>query len=70
MTTAGTALGALPGLHTRPEQPSWALQRLAWLPIFAAVLALTWLAAHRFERPGRRRHRRPAAGAPPGGWHS
>jgi hypothetical protein len=55
VTLSGTALAVLPGLHTRPDRPSWVLHRPLWLPVFAAALALLWLAAHRFERPGRRR---------------
>ena len=48
------AAGPLPGLHTRPDHPGWALDRLCWLPAFAAALAALWAAAGRFERPRRR----------------
>jgi hypothetical protein len=40
VTTAAALLGpAVPGLLTAPDHPAWALQRLMWLPVFAAVLA-------------------------------
>ncbi|MEU5882224.1 acyltransferase [Spirillospora sp. NPDC047279] len=56
--TVGAALtaGTLPGLHSRPDSPEWALDRLPWLPAFAAALAGAWALAHRFERaqPGGR----------------
>ncbi|MFM9373485.1 acyltransferase family protein [Streptomyces sp. Da 82-17] len=56
-----TALGLLtgrplPGLHTAPDDPAWILHRLAWLPLFAAVLAVCW-AAFRGAEHGRRRSR-------------
>jgi len=62
VTTAGLAAGRLPGLHTPPVSVTWIAQRLAWLPAFAAVLAVLWLAFHRAERPPRGRR----APAPPG----
>ncbi|MEV4461413.1 acyltransferase [Microbispora sp. NPDC049633] len=31
---------ALPGLHTAPVDPGWVAVRLAWLPVFATVLAV------------------------------
>ena len=31
---------ALPGLHTVPDHPEWVATRLAWLPLFAAILAV------------------------------
>jgi fucose 4-O-acetylase-like acetyltransferase len=51
--TVGTSLLAIhrPGLHTAPDHAAWALQRLAWLPVFAAALAVFWALAHRYERP-------------------
>ncbi|WP_433335800.1 acyltransferase family protein [Spirillospora sp. CA-294931] len=49
----GGAAGSLPGLHTAPGEPGWVAARLAWLPVFAAVLAAIWTLAKRFERPRR-----------------
>ncbi|MGH3240240.1 MAG: alpha/beta hydrolase, partial [Spirillospora sp.] len=53
--TVGTllTLGTLPGLHTMPDQPQWIAERLAWLGVFAAVLAAVWAVVHRYERPAR-----------------
>jgi hypothetical protein len=53
VTVAGLGIGRLPGLHTAPSSPVWAAERLAWLPAFAAALALLWLAVHRAERAPR-----------------
>jgi hypothetical protein len=50
VTTFCLGYGQLPGLHTPPGQPWWILDRLAWLPIFAATLALFVALFHRFER--------------------
>ncbi|GAA4188915.1 acyltransferase family protein [Microbispora amethystogenes] len=47
---------ALPGLHTVPGDPGWVAARLAWLPAFAAALAVCWAAFHGYER---RRERTP-----------
>jgi Acyltransferase family len=55
--TMGTLLiGRLPGLHTAPSGLIWVAERLAWLPVFAATLAVLWLVFHRAERahPSRR----------------
>ena len=57
---AGSAFGRLPGLLTAPSTGLWVAQRLAWLPVFAATLAVVWLLLYRFERPRRRASRRPA----------
>ncbi|WTW96012.1 acyltransferase [Streptomycetaceae bacterium NBC_01309] len=56
-TVSLRAAGTLPGLHTAPDHALWVPQRLAWLPVFAAVLAALWAVFHRFERgtPARRR---------------
>jgi hypothetical protein len=51
VTVAGLGLGVLPGLHTAPTGPQWALDRLAWLPVFAVTLAVLCALFHRFERP-------------------
>jgi hypothetical protein len=57
--TMGTLLiGRLPGLHTAPSTALWIAERLAWLPVFAAALAILWAVFHRAERPPRAR--RPA----------
>jgi hypothetical protein len=49
--TMGTLLiGRLPGLHTAPSSLIWVGERLAWLPVFAAALAVLWLVFHRAER--------------------
>ncbi|MFI7075474.1 acyltransferase family protein [Micromonospora sediminicola] len=50
-------LGDPTGLLGPPGDPSWIVHRLLWLPVFAAVLALLWLVAHRLERRGAGRHR-------------
>jgi Acyltransferase family len=57
VTMAGLLLGRLPGLHTAPTSAAWIAERIAWLPAFAAVLAVLWLIFHRFERAPRRRPR-------------
>jgi hypothetical protein len=62
VTMGGLLIGRLPGLHTAPSSPWWVAERLAWLPVFAAMLAVLWAALHRFERPPRAR--RPSAAAP------
>ena len=49
---AGSLAGRLPGLLTAPATPLWIAERLAWLPVFAAVLALAWLLFHRAEHGG------------------
>ncbi|MFI5855652.1 acyltransferase [Streptomyces parvulus] len=50
-TTAGTLLlGRLPGLHTRPDDLHWVAARIAWLPLFALVLAGCWAAFRSCER--------------------
>jgi hypothetical protein len=45
----GSLIGRLPGLLTAPATPLWIAERLAWLPVFAAVLAVAWLLFHRAE---------------------
>jgi hypothetical protein len=62
VTTAGLAIGRLPGLHTAPTSPLWVAERLAWLPAFALALAVLWLVFHRAERAPR--PRRPTAAHP------
>ena len=46
---AGSLIGRLPGLLTAPDTPLWIAERLAWLPVFAATLAVAWLLFHRAE---------------------
>ncbi len=46
---AGALIGRLPGLNTDPATPLWIAERLAWLPVFAATLAVAWLLFHRAE---------------------
>ncbi|MGW1076817.1 acyltransferase family protein [Streptomyces sp. NPDC002537] len=51
VTAAGLLLGGdLPGLHTVPDGPGWVLARLAWLPVFAAVLLLCRAAFRTYEQ--------------------
>ncbi|GLW13851.1 membrane protein [Streptomyces sp. NBRC 13847] len=56
-------LGPVPGLTTAPDTVGWLLARLAWLPVFAAVLLLIARTTRRFEDPwtGVTRARRAAA---------
>ncbi|MGW0662579.1 acyltransferase family protein [Streptodolium elevatio] len=49
VTVSLRSAGALPGLHTAPDHPLWILERLAWLPVFAVLLALLHAVFHRFE---------------------
>jgi len=58
---AVTALGLLagrplPGLHTAPDDASWVLARLAWLPVFGVALLVCGAAFRAYEqgRAGRR----------------
>jgi len=66
VTMAGLLIGRLPGLHTAPTSAAWIAERIAWLPAFAAVLAVLWLVFHRFERAPRPRPRGRAVLADPG----
>lgn len=50
VTMAGAMIGRVPGLLTAPSGAVWIAERLAWLPAFAAALAVAWLLFHRFER--------------------
>ena len=74
VTALGLLAGRFPGLHTAPDNVVWVAARLAWLPVFALVLAVCWSAFRTYEqglrprtgRPSRviRVHRRPGrAGA-------
>jgi hypothetical protein len=55
-TATGLLAGRLPGLHTTPDDLGWVAARLAWLPVFALVLALCWY-AFRIHEQGLRRVR-------------
>lgn len=50
LTTYALA-GPLPGLHITPAGPSWIIERVLWLPAFAALLAGLVYAARRLESP-------------------
>ncbi|WP_316739151.1 acyltransferase [Streptomyces sp. MK7] len=54
-TATGLLAGRLPGLHTLPDGLGWVAARLAWLPVFALVLAVCWAAFRGFEQAGGRR---------------
>jgi hypothetical protein len=41
--------GRMPGLLTDPSNATWIAERLAWIPVFAAVLGVLWLLLHRTE---------------------
>lgn len=54
VTALGLLAGApLPGLHTVPDGLGWVLARMAWLPVFAAGLAVCWAAFRTYEQGGR-----------------
>jgi hypothetical protein len=50
ITAGGLAIGPRPGLLTAPSSALWVAQRLAWLPAFAAALAVLWAVFHWAER--------------------
>ncbi|MFJ4271995.1 acyltransferase [Streptomyces coelicoflavus] len=52
-TATGLLAGRLPGLHTLPDGPDWVAARLAWLPVFALVLAGCWATFRSCEQHGR-----------------
>ncbi|MFF5111186.1 acyltransferase [Streptosporangium sp. NPDC000509] len=43
IAVAALRFGDVPGLLSTPDEPVWLLHRLAWIPVFAAVLALACL---------------------------
>jgi peptidoglycan/LPS O-acetylase OafA/YrhL len=56
LALAGVALGVsgaagVPGLLDPPDDPAWLLDRLAWFPVYAAVLAGLVAFLRRFEAP-------------------
>ncbi|MYS73017.1 acyltransferase, partial [Streptomyces sp. SID5926] len=56
-TATGLLAGRLPGLHTRPDGLEWVAARIAWLPVFALVLAGCWATFRSCEQHGRGRGR-------------
>ena len=66
VTMTGSLIGRLPGLLTPPTGAWWIAERLAWLPAYAAALALAWLVFPRAERPRRRPGNPRGAGVLPG----
>jgi hypothetical protein len=62
VTMGGLLIGRIPGLHTAPTSPLWVAERLAWLPVFAAMLAVLWAVFHRAERAPRGKRPAPAGG--------
>jgi fucose 4-O-acetylase-like acetyltransferase len=79
VTVGGLLIGRLPGLHTAPSSPLWVAERVAWLPVFAAMLAVLWAVFHRAERgprnkrpapAGAKRRQRPAQSVEPSQTHA
>ncbi|HET9973483.1 MAG TPA: acyltransferase family protein, partial [Streptosporangiaceae bacterium] len=50
VTSLGLLAGRVPGLLTAPTGPLWVAERLAWLPVFALMLAALGAAFRRAER--------------------
>jgi hypothetical protein len=50
VSSVGLLAGRVPGLLSAPTSGLWVAERLAWLPVFAIMLAGLWLAFHRVER--------------------
>ncbi|WP_068922945.1 acyltransferase family protein [Planobispora rosea] len=46
---AALRFGAVPGLLTPPARLGWLPDRLVWLPVFAALLALAWTVTRRLN---------------------
>ena len=61
VTMAGLLAGRLAGLDTAPTSLTWVAERLAWLPAFAAALAVFWIVFRRAERAPRSGRRGRAA---------
>ncbi|MDR2985189.1 MAG: acyltransferase [Nocardiopsaceae bacterium] len=59
VTMTGLLIGRLPGLLTAPDSFAWVVERLAWLPVFAVILAALWALFRRAERPRTRRRNPP-----------
>ncbi|MER7199173.1 hypothetical protein CG723_04550 [Streptomyces sp. CB01635] len=50
----GSFAGAIPGLTTSPDSLGWIAARVAWLPVFAGLLALIGRYTRGFEAPWKR----------------
>ncbi|WP_307544636.1 acyltransferase [Streptomyces sp. V3I8] len=57
VTATGLLAGRLPGLHTRPEDLTWVMFRLAWLPVLVLALMVCRAAFHGYEKDGRHEDR-------------
>jgi hypothetical protein len=62
VSSVGLLVGRVPGLLTAPTSGLWVAERLAWLPVFAIVLAGLWLAFRRVERGLAGAQRQPGRG--------
>ena len=51
VSSLGLLAGRVPGLLTAPTGGLWVAERLAWLPVFAIMLAGLWLVFRRVETP-------------------
>jgi hypothetical protein len=69
VTAAGLLVGRLPGLHTAPTSAVWVAERIAWLPVFAMVLAVLVMVFRRAERAPRRPDRKPGQQPGRAPWH-
>jgi hypothetical protein len=69
VTAAGLLVGRLPGLHTAPTSAVWVAERIAWLPVFAMVLAVLVMVFRRAERAPRRPDRKPGQQPDRAPWH-
>ncbi|MFD3696185.1 acyltransferase [Streptomyces sp. NPDC058646] len=56
----GSFAGELAGLTTAPDSPGWIVARVAWMPVFAALLVGIARYARRFEGPPAEGRRAPA----------
>jgi Acyltransferase family len=69
VTAAGLLVGRLPGLHTAPTSAVWVAERIAWLPVFAMVLAVLVMVFRRAERAPRGPDRAPRQQPDRAPWH-
>lgn len=49
----GSFIGTIPGLTTAPDTLGWIASRIAWMPLFALLLAGIAKYTHVFENPGK-----------------
>ena len=49
VSSLGLLAGRVPGLLTAPTDGLWVAERLIWLPVFAIMLSVMWLAFRRVE---------------------